>query len=139
MRRNGTSVRRTRTSPSSTLCRKSGTWVEDGLMYRNPSTNRGEAPSGTDDYFCNNCYFQRTVKIPVCKCRAGVCSKKNELHTTEAECNKDEKSGCTWATKWIKFQWFSKAGRPKGHSSGKKPKPHFAEGEKDDKKPIRVS
>merc|ERR1711964_19620 len=47
---------------------------KDGLMYRNPSTNRGEVPSGTDDYFCNNCYFQRTdMTVKVCKCRAGVC------------------------------------------------------------------
>merc|ERR1711964_871453 len=140
MRRNGTSVRRTRTSSSSTLCRKWHMGGKDGLMYRNPSTNRGEVPSGTDDYFCNNCYFQRTVKIPVCKCRAGVCSN-NKLHKTEAECNKEpgnKEPGCTWATKWIQFQWFSKAGRlDKNHPKG--PKPHFAEGKKDATKPIRVS
>merc|ERR1711964_490105 len=114
-----------------------------GLMYRNPSTNPEEVPSGSDDdFFCNNCYFQRkkTVKIPVCECRAGVCSN-NKLHKTEAECNKEpgnKEPGCTWATKWIQFQCFSKAGRlDKNHPKG--PKPHFAEGKKDATKPIRVS
>jgi len=106
-----------------------------GLMYRNPSKNPEEVPSGTEDEFCKNCGTPKEDcqdKEKCTKCGGG-CS--NKLHNTEKLCKVDKESGCTWA-KWVKFQWYSKAGRG---PCAKGAKPDFAKGKKDATKPIRVS
>merc|ERR1711964_898399 len=108
---------------------------KEGLMYRSPSTNPEEVPSGTEDEFCKKCGTPKEDcqdKEKCTKCGGG-CS--NKLHNTEKLCKDDKESGCTWA-KWVKFQWYSKAGRG---PCAKGAKPDFAKGKKDATKPIRVS